>query len=213
MNILNYLILFFSFFFINTYLFAMSMPFGDKLENLKEKAEETYKYLRENSPAVKIYNVWIEQKSKTKNAIKDSYNNMAGIYSPDEYDKALKCNEIAYKYADKRYYKKAVYYAIKSEKYARLAKNRSIEFKKQFKDAYKPKLDIIEKNLMCMDKNIPENDINERKKYNDSVLMYSKYLNLYRTDHFDQLQDNLDNLLNNIVASKYSCDEKEEAKK
>jgi hypothetical protein len=190
----------------------MSLPFGDKLENIKEKAEETYNYLREKSPAVKIYNAWIEQKAKTKQEIEDAYNNMATVYSPDEYEKALKCNEIAYKYAKDRFYKKAIYYAIKSEKYARLAKNRSIEHKRQFKDNYSPKFDIIEKNLLCMDKNIPEKDKNERKNYNDSVLMFSKYLNLFRTDQFDQLKDNVDNLMNKIMESKYKCAEEEEKK-
>jgi hypothetical protein len=190
----------------------MSLPFGDKLENIKKKAEETYEYLRENSPAVKIYNVWTGQRAKAKQEIKDAYDNMASVYSPDEYEKALKCNEIAYKYAEKRYYKKAVYYAIKAQKYARLAKNRSVEYKRQFKDSYKPKLDIIEKNLLCMEKNIPEKDIAERKNYNDYVLLFSKHINLFRTDQFDQLEDNIDDLMNKILESKYKCPEEEEKK-
>lgn len=193
-------------------LYGMSLPFDDKLQSIKEKAEETYNYLREKSPALKIYNVWIEQKAKTKEALDDAYNNMATIYSRDEYDKAIKSNEIAYKYAKKRYYKKAVYYAIKSEKYAKLAKSRSIEHRRQFKELYKPKLELIEKNLLCMDKTIPKKEKNERKNYNDYVFTYSKYLNLYRTDQFEDLNEDIDNLTNKIMESRFKCAEEEEKK-
>lgn len=203
------LLLFYS---LKSNLFAINIPFEEKIEGLKQNIEEIYNYLREKSPAVKIYNVWLEQKAKTQKEIDDAYNNMANIYSKEEYEKAVKSNEIAFKYARDRYYKKAIYYSIKAEKYARLSKNRSIEFRKNFKDNLRKDLDYIAKNLNCMDKNIPDKDKDNRKLLDYYVLNYSNLLNHYRTDKFEGLEEKVNEFKGIIENSKYICQDEDKEK-